>query len=180
MSERVAVVGAGIFGTPTAIELRRRGYDVSLFDPGPIPHPLAASTDISKICRLEYGPDETYMALMEETLAGWYAWNDEWVAEGIGPLFHETGVLMICRDPMAEGGFEYESWQCLTRRGHQPERLDADVITTRFAAWSTGSFVDGFYHAKGGYAESGRVVEALAQRAASIGVDIQGSRKIGA
>ena len=82
MSERVAVVGAGIFGTPTAIELRRRGYDVSLFDPGPIPHPLAASTDISKICRLEYGPDETYMALMEETLAGWYAWNDEWVAEG--------------------------------------------------------------------------------------------------
>ena len=55
------IVGAGIFGVTTAIELRERGYTVSLVDPGPLPHPLAASTDISKVIRMEYGADEQYM-----------------------------------------------------------------------------------------------------------------------
>jgi glycine/D-amino acid oxidase-like deaminating enzyme len=59
----VAVVGAGIFGVATALALRRRGYAVTLLDPGPLPHPLVASTDISKIVRLDYGPDADYTAL---------------------------------------------------------------------------------------------------------------------
>ncbi|GEM_PF-5367534 len=38
------VVGSGTFGVTAAIELRRRGHPVQLPDPGPLPHPLAAST----------------------------------------------------------------------------------------------------------------------------------------
>ena len=45
---RVIVVGAGINGVTAAIELRRRGHEIILVDPGPLPHALAASTDISK------------------------------------------------------------------------------------------------------------------------------------
>ena len=56
----VAVVGAGIFGVTAVLALRRRGHEVSLFDPGPLPHPLAESTDISKVVRLDYGPDAHY------------------------------------------------------------------------------------------------------------------------
>src|SRR5229473_643866 len=52
---RVLVAGAGIFALTAALELRRRGHEVRLVDPGPVPHPLAASTDISKVVRLEYG-----------------------------------------------------------------------------------------------------------------------------
>ena len=48
MGNKVAIIGAGVFGVTAAISLKNRGYDVSLFDPGPLPHPLAASTDISK------------------------------------------------------------------------------------------------------------------------------------
>ena len=33
--------------------------------PGPLPHPLAASTDISKVIRMDYGPDEDYLTAME-------------------------------------------------------------------------------------------------------------------
>ena len=33
-SQRVIIVGSSCFGMSTAIELRRRGWDVSLFDPG--------------------------------------------------------------------------------------------------------------------------------------------------
>ena len=43
----IIVIGAGINGVVGAIELKRRGHVVTLLDPGPLPHPLAASTDIS-------------------------------------------------------------------------------------------------------------------------------------
>ena len=42
---RVIVVGAGVNGVTAAIELKKRGHEVVLLDPGPLPHPLAASTD---------------------------------------------------------------------------------------------------------------------------------------
>lgn len=52
-SSRVAIVGAGIFGVTAALTLARRGHRVTLLDPGPLPHPLAESTDVSKAIRLE-------------------------------------------------------------------------------------------------------------------------------
>ena len=57
------VLGAGIFGIATAIELRKRNYSVAVLNPGKIPHPLAESTDISKIVRMEYGTDLEYMEI---------------------------------------------------------------------------------------------------------------------
>lgn len=179
MSGTTLVVGAGVFGATAALELRRRGHAVVLLDPGPVPHPLAASTDISKVLRMEYGPDESYMALMEHAFAGWRRWAGEWEAAGEEPLYHETGVLMVCRAPMAPGGFEYESWETLQRRGHQPERLDVDTLARRFPAWSSGKYVDGFFHRVGGYAESGKVVGWLVRRAVQDGVTVRTGRMTG-
>jgi sarcosine oxidase/L-pipecolate oxidase len=47
MPESIVVVGAGIFGLTAAWELRLRGWRVDVIDPGPVPRPTAASTDIS-------------------------------------------------------------------------------------------------------------------------------------
>jgi glycine/D-amino acid oxidase-like deaminating enzyme len=160
------VVGAGIFGITTALEMKARGYHVAVLDPGPLPHPLAASTDISKIVRMEYGSDEAYMALAEEAYQGWLQWNEELN----DVLFHDIGVTMLTRGPMVPGGFEYESYHLLRKRGHIPERLTEETISRRFPAWKLGAFVDGFFHAQGGYVESGRVVAALVQDARTKGV----------
>src|SRR6266478_1265196 len=84
--DRVLIAGAGVFGVTAAIELRKRGHPVMLVDPGPLPHPLAASTDISKVVRLEYGADEPYTALAERAIEGWRRWNRD-----LGPLYRETG-----------------------------------------------------------------------------------------
>lgn len=167
MNFDVLIVGAGIFGVSTALELCERGYKTAVLDPGPLPHPLAASTDISKAIRMEYGRDEQYMAMVEASLDGWQRWNEEWGHEGL--LYHQTGVTMFTQQPMAPGGFEYESYQMLLKRGHQPERLHADDIARRFPAWKPGAFVDGFFHARGGFAESGRVVTAVINAAKAKG-----------
>ncbi|MEK6221131.1 MAG: FAD-binding oxidoreductase, partial [Chloroflexota bacterium] len=83
----VIIVGAGIYGASTALELQKRGYQVSLFDPGPLPHPEASSTDISKVLRMDYGKDEFYTDLMEDSFLRWAAWEKIWER----PLYHETG-----------------------------------------------------------------------------------------
>ncbi|MEM7582818.1 MAG: FAD-dependent oxidoreductase [Acidobacteriota bacterium] len=162
------VVGAGIYGTTTALELHRRQLRVALLDPGPVPHPLASSTDISKVVRMEYGVDSDYMALVDESISGWHRWNEDFGED----LYHETGVSMLSREEMAPGGFEYESWCRLLERGRTPERLSADEIARRFPAWAPGVYRDGFFHARGGFAESGRVVEALAKRARELGITV--------
>ena len=163
----IIVVGAGIFGVTAALELVRRGWRVTLVDPGPIPHPRAASTDISKVIRMAYGGDGTYTELMEEAIAIWREWNSSWA----DPLYHETGVLMMTRTPMAKGGFESESFRVLEERGLEPYRVSPTDLRNRFPAWRAQHYADGFYHARGGYAESGRVVEKLAEACRHQGVD---------
>lgn len=159
------IVGAGAFGVSAAIELRRRGHAVTLMDPGPLPHPDAASTDISKIVRMDYGGDELYTALMERALPAWRGYG--------GSLFHELGFAVLSGVPLAPGTFEGDSFALLGARGHQLERLDADAIARRFPAWRRGRFVDGYYNPQGGYAESGRVIAMLVARARAQGVTVR-------
>ncbi|MEM7353204.1 MAG: FAD-dependent oxidoreductase [Acidobacteriota bacterium] len=162
------IIGGGIYGATAALELRRRGRRVAMLDPGPLPHPLASSTDISKVVRMEYGTDDDYMALVDEAIDGWHRWNESFSE----PLYHETGVTMLSRQPMAEGGFEYESYVRLQRRGHRPQRLTDGELERRFPPWAKGRYVDGFFNPRGGFAESGRVVAALIDQARAAGVDI--------
>ena len=170
----VLVVGAGIFGITAVSELKARGYKTAVIDPGPLPHPLAASTDISKVIRMEYGPDEQYMEMVEAALPKWRQWN-EMLGE---PLFHEVGVSMLAKHEMQPGEFEYESYQMLLKRGHQPERLSPAIIREHFPAWNADEYVDGYFHKLGGFAESGRVVAALAAKAERDGVMLIGGESV--
>jgi sarcosine oxidase len=167
MPLRTVVVGGGIFGATAARELARRGVEVVLLDPGPLPHPDASSTDISKIVRLDYGADAFYTEIMEVALGRWRDWNAR------APLFHETGILVLSSTPMAPGSFEHASWETLRARGHRLERVDAAAIAQRFPAWRRDRFADGYYNPQGGWAESGRVVTAVLAEARAAGVDVR-------
>jgi glycine/D-amino acid oxidase-like deaminating enzyme len=169
----VAVVGGGIFGVTATLALRRRGLDVKLYD-SELPHPLAESTDISKVVRMDYGADEDYTQLGEQALAGWRRWNASWVQ----PLFHETGVTFLSRAPMQPGSFEHDSYALLTKRGHALERLDATAIADRFPAWRRGAYVDGYFNPQGGWASSRAVVAALGFEAEARGVRIERKRVV--
>lgn len=168
-SPSVIIVGAGIFGVTAALELRRRGYAVWLFDPGPLPHPNAASTDISKVIRMDYGADELYMAMMEEAFEGWDEWNRTWPE----PLYHQTGFVIMARDAMRPGTYEYESYALLLKRGHPVERLDSQDLKRRFPAWNAERYRDGYYNPRAGWAASGKVVSHLLQKASARGVQLR-------
>jgi glycine/D-amino acid oxidase-like deaminating enzyme len=163
---RTVVVGAGINGVVAAIALRKRGHDVVLIDPGPLPHPLAASTDISKVIRAAYGADKEYTELAEHSRKIWQQWNVEFGLE----LYLEVGFLCMRQRPMQPGDFEYESLRLLERRGHRIERINSDYLRRHFPAWNADRYPDGFLDFEAGYAESGRAVAVLIDRAKSIGV----------
>ena len=165
---KVIVVGAGINGVTTAIELRKRGQEVVLVDPGPLPHPLAASTDISKAVRAAYGADEEYTELAERSIERWRKWNREFGTR----LYHEVGVMFVRRQEMKPGDFEHESFKTLEKRGHKVERMNAPQLWKRFPAWNPELYRDGVLEIEAGYAESGRAVAMLIQRAKSAGVKL--------
>jgi glycine/D-amino acid oxidase-like deaminating enzyme len=166
---RVLVIGGGIFGVTAALELHARGCDVTLADPGPLPHPLAESSDLSKIVRCDYGADPDYTLLGERALDGWRRWNATWRS----PRFHETGVMFLTQAPMTAGGFEHASATLLARRGHHIERLDAATIAARFPAYRPGAYTDGYFHREGGWAEAGAVITQLVTDAITAGVTIR-------
>ncbi len=171
--QKTIVVGAGINGVVAAIELRKRGHEVALVDPGPLPHPLAASTDISKAVRAAYGGDEDYTALAEQSREIWRQWNVEFGVE----LYHEIGFLFMRQRPMQPGDFEYESFTLLEQRGHRVERIDSKHLRERYPAWNSERYPDGFLDLEAGYAESGRAVATLIQWAKSLGVELRENAK---
>ena len=165
-SRSIVIVGAGVFGVTAALELRRRGWRVTVVDPGPVPRPAAASTDISKVVRMDYGADELYTAMGEAALSGWDRWNATWGS----PLYHQDGFLLLTTETMRAGGFEHESFALLSRRGHAPERIRADDLPGRFTGWSAGRYRDGYFSPRAGWVESGKVLAQLAAEAAAHGI----------
>lgn len=165
------IAGAGIFGISTAISLRQKGYSVCVLNPDVIPSPLAASTDISKIVRMEYGADEEYMDMARGAIETWRGWN-ELFGE---PLYHETGFLLLTRQSLESGKqtFEASSYQNLLKRGLEPRRMDSREFSDHYPRLAPGIYQDGFFHAVGGYAEAGKVVLQLAQYARQLGVEVK-------
>ena len=166
------IIGAGVFGLTAALELAQRGHRVTVLEQDRIPSPLAASTDISKVCRFEYGTDVHYSELMEVARDRWVEWNERAHASGESPLYHETGVLMMSRVGLDGDGFERRSFETLTGLGQKVERISRDEIIRRFPAWRSGVHLEATFNPLGGWAASGRVIETLARRCREHGVAI--------
>ena len=93
MKQRALIVGGGIAGLSTAWALGRRGFEVHVFEQGPLPNPKASSYDEHRIIRHSYGEMEGYAQLMPAAFRVWdMLWKD------IGTSHYEpTGVVYFLR-----------------------------------------------------------------------------------
>ena len=84
------IVGAGVFGSSTAYHLVKAlpSASITLIDRTPFPCPLAASYDVNKIVRADYG-DKFYMELALKS-------QHEWRTDPLySQYFHESGMVNI-------------------------------------------------------------------------------------
>lgn len=165
----ILVAGAGVFGLSAALELSSRGYAVTIADPGPVPHPLAASNDVNRMVRMDYADDKLYSDLAAEAIEGWHALNER---RG-RPLYHEDGFLVLTSRPLEAGTVERQSYDLLTAAGWPLERLDSGSVSERFPLWNAEHYTGGYFNPRGGWAEAGETVSFLASEAEAAGIGIR-------
>lgn len=168
----VVLVGAGVFGLTGALELRARGWTVTVIDQGEVPHPDAASNDISKIIRMDYGADAFYADLAEQAIEGWDHWNATW---GWTP-FERVGFLIMAQEGMRPGQFEHDSFRAALTRGRDVRRLTDPETRKRFGIWPAHLYPDGYLNLDAGWSPSGRVIQYLLGLAAEAGIRVMKGR----
>ena len=122
----IIVVGGGIAGTMTALNLQRNGAKVTLIDRWEPGHSRAASTDYNRVIRAISGRDEFYTRWAREARARWL----ELQAESGQNLMYECGALILA----TEGHCDWEDATSDTfdRVGVPYHRFSRDDVVARF------------------------------------------------
>jgi glycine/D-amino acid oxidase-like deaminating enzyme len=117
VSERVVVIGAGVFGAWTAHNLLAADYKVTLIDAVGPAHSRASSGGESRLIRAAYGSDSIYSRMARDSLPDWKALGERARLS----LFMECGILFFfpTEDPYARD----------TLMAHQQLGLPTEVLT---------------------------------------------------
>jgi monomeric sarcosine oxidase len=161
----VAVIGAGVFGSWTALHLARSGRRVALIDAYGPGNARASSGGESRLIRMGYGPDELYTRWSVRSLELW----KEFFARVGRPLFHKTGILWIANQ--AEDAQMTATLKVLTHVGVPHERLAHAELARRYPqiAFHAGSW--GLLEPESGVLMARRAVAAVAEAAAAHGAE---------
>lgn len=169
-SKPVLIVGAGVFGLSTALELKNRGYgDVTILDRHTPPVPDGSSVDISRIIRPDYA-DPLYSKMGVECIARWET--------DYSRFFHRTGFVLLSS---GENGHPYIE-QCMTVLANQEVKYvkfsNEREVKERYPV-ITGDLgrMQGYLNPISGWADAGGATRALAERCSDAGVSfITGDR----
>lgn len=90
--DAIIIVGAGVFGLSTALDLRKRGYrEITVLDRMVPPVLDGSSNDISRIVRSDYG-DPFYAAMAAEA-------QQEWRSGPFKSHYYNTGFVLSSENP---------------------------------------------------------------------------------
>ena len=165
---RVTVIGAGIFGIAAALELRRRGHDVTVCEQEQVPSPRASSTDVSKVIRRTGYPEQAYRELVEQSQQQWRIWHQQ-LSQSI---YYQTGILAVESD-FSLGSRAHSNWKIFGNREDGVQRLSSKEAGERFPQFTLEKEDILLYDPWTGYLRSGQALTDLAALARSEGVQIR-------
>ncbi|KAI8060926.1 FAD dependent oxidoreductase [Gongronella butleri] len=161
----IIIVGGGCYGLSTAHALAlKRKYKVIVFDKEAIPACDAASTDINKAVRYEYGDNLLYMHLTMEALPYWHQWNKERAESKESPVFHQSGVLLFGRNGKY-GDYERKSIDAVRAAGYghaMEELVTPEQIIDRFPQFENAvhnGYNVAYFNKDGGWCNSAEAIK---------------------
>ncbi|KAJ5825682.1 FAD dependent oxidoreductase [Penicillium riverlandense] len=183
-SGSIIIVGAGVFGLSTALELKKRGYnDITVLDRFVPPAADGSSVDISRIIRSDYA-DPIYSKMAREALEGWRTeYQDQ---------YYESGFALLSETPN-NAWIEKSKAVIKASGGHIDELADASELRKFYPnVQSNLSGLNGYHNPLGGWADAAGGIQKLASRCSVAGVSFitgprgtvaslrkQGSRVVG-
>ena len=159
---RIAVVGAGVFGSWTAEHLRRAGHRVTLIDPWGPAHARASSGGESRMTRAGYGKDAIYSRMAFDSLKEWKALS---AASGL-PIFTPHGVLFFTATP---DDYFRDSLRVNRALGLPIEALNRAQLQRRFPMIDFSGVELGMFEAAFGALMARRAVQTLVMRFVAAG-----------
>jgi sarcosine oxidase len=166
----VAIIGGGVMGAATALELAGCGLTVALIDQGTLPNPEGASVDHSKVFRFAY-PDPFYVKLAVESLKRWQSLEQRTGAK----LMTETGLVLL---GMEHGSFETESYLALRASNLFAELFDSVRLTEQYPQFNPNAFAIGVCDPSGRILHAAACVGAMLELARGQGVAILDSHRV--
>ncbi|KAM5351072.1 hypothetical protein ACJ41O_003795 [Fusarium nematophilum] len=165
----ILIVGAGVFGLSTALELRHRGYQhVTVIDRYLPPVVDGSSVDISRVIRVEYA-DPLYAKMAREAHEGW--------VRDYPDHYHESGFVMVA-DASGNSYIDKSKDTNKTMDDTLEEYENAGDIRKRFPAIQANlNGLKAYYNRRGGWADAESSIRQLANQCSHEGVSfITGER----
>ncbi|MEW5960992.1 MAG: N-methyl-L-tryptophan oxidase, partial [Chloroflexota bacterium] len=167
----VIVLGVGGMGSATAYYLARRGQRVLGLERYDIPHDLGSSHGYTRIIRLAYYEDPSYVMLLHRAYELW-AELEQVSGEH---LLHLTGS--IDAGPADSWVFKGSLQSCV-EHGLPHEVLTGAELTGRFPGYRLPHELLALYQPRGGFLTPERCIVAYVQAALALGADIHGREQV--
>jgi sarcosine oxidase len=163
------VVGAGVFGSSTARELAKRGWEVTLVEqyvPGTV---RSGSGGDTRLLRASHGPVEWYTALAWRARELWLELEEETRTR----LFEPVGVAWFAH---REDGFEAESRRTLEEAGIPCEWLAPDDARHLYPSLGTEDLAAVLFEPEAGVLHARRATQLLVADGERLGVRLESWR----
>ena len=163
-SSNVAVIGAGVFGAWTALQVRRSGRSVTLVDAFGAGNTRSSSGGASRVLRIGYGSEAIYSEWAQRSFDAW----QELFGDGRQELFTRTGVLWMARpdDPYTD-----ETIETFGRLRVPFEILDRTELDRRYPQFSLGPVTRGVLEPEAGVIMARHAVQAVVRQAVKQSVE---------
>jgi sarcosine oxidase len=166
------VVGAGAFGSWTALRLRESGRSVALVDAFGPGNSKSSSGGASRIIRMGYGADEIYTRWAVRSLV---AWKELFTRADRPELFQPTGVLWTARPGHRHAEGTLAVFRKLVVRH---EALSAEEVRRRYPELRFDHEAVGIFEPDSGGLLASQAVCAVAQEAVRAGVEAIDARVV--
>ncbi|KAJ5125868.1 L-pipecolate oxidase [Penicillium atrosanguineum] len=163
-SDSILIVGAGVFGLSTALELKQRGYtNITVLDRYAPPAIDGSSVDISRIIRIDYA-DPVYCKMAREAYEGWKTeYKDQ---------YFESGFALLSETPKNDW-IANSKTTVLANGGTVEDLKDATELLKSYPnIQSDLSGMNGYLNRRGGWADATGSIQKLASRCTVEGVSI--------